>query len=215
MTLSRNRQAASALASSMIDSDSLEVESVKSNRHHSRAHHKHSFTIQETSLPSTAAAVDKTHSFVQTTKYDPSSLPAMSSHTSLLDVIRSQGHVMLQDRVQQAAPSMPAASRSKPIRIVSPGPHHQPHYDLQEELEEDPLSTSAELERFYDHCTWRMYALIQTARQTSHYSSSHHHHQPSRAQSRYSNSRAAAPTEWTTSRPPAVENEDDIFDLEL
>lgn len=154
-------------------------------------------------------------------------LPKMSSHTSLLDMVRSQGHVMLSDhlvRQQSSTISSPvpmltspqtSSSKSKPIPIVSPA-HHQIHHHLKDldDLDDEDISSSAELKRFYDQATWRMYVLIQSARQTAHYNSHHPH-------LHHYTTPATTANEWTTSGPQApalIEKEeevDDIFDLEL
>jgi hypothetical protein len=154
-------------------------------------------------------------------------LPKMSAHTSLLDMVRGNGHALLNDHLVRQQPSSisspvpimtPAqtlASKSKPIPIVSPNHHHIHHHlnDL-EDLDDEDMSSSAELKRFYDQATWRMYVLIQSARQAAHCNSHHPHHH-------HYSTPATSANEWTTSGPqtPALiekeEGSEDIFDLEL
>ena len=166
--------------------------------------------------------------FTKTTHYDPLGLPKMSSQTSLLDVIRSQGQSLLgsqgplkmleQDRKTKSL-CPPGKHKTKPIRIASPQPQHE-----EESVEEDLMSSSAELERFYDQATWRMYILIQSTRlandsamgNPSHgrVPTTSHSHAPYHP--RYSTTSSSTGTrQWTTQCPSAVESEEDIFDFEL
>lgn len=119
--------------------------------------------------------------------FPPSNKESLSSHTSLLDVLRAAGPQILgaQEPVQARRPSTgrnmtssvkslssstsstASGSMSKPIRIIANSSQH-----AQEEEKEECLSSSAELERFYDQATWRMYVLIQSARLAN----EHQHH---------------------------------------
>jgi hypothetical protein len=112
-------------------------------------------------------------------------------------MVRSNGHVLLNDRLVRQH-------------------HHHIHHHLKdlEDLDDEDMSSSAELKRFYDQATWRMYVLIQSARQATHYNSHHPHHH-------HYSTPATTANEWNTSGPQApalIEKEEggeDIFDLEL
>jgi hypothetical protein len=156
-------------------------------------------------------------------------LPKMSSHTSLLDIVRGHGHVLLKDhlvrqqpstRLSQQVPMMTSeeilSSKSKPIPILSPSHHHHIHHHLNDldDLDDEDISSSVELKRFYDQATWRMYVLIQSARQAAPYNSHHPHlHHYTKP--------ATTANEWTATGPQGptfIEDEDgndDIFDMEL
>jgi len=122
-------------------------------------------------------------------KYMPSSTTVGT--TSLMDMIRSQGASVLgADPLGNscggeyysyssnkwaaddcATARLPSQPKSRPIRI---DPKRQQQLRaaalrLSEEEEKEPedediMSNSAELEQMYDHATWRMYILIQSAR---------------------------------------------------
>ena len=183
----------------------------------------------------------------RSSKYFPSSnTKGLSSHTSLLDVIRATGPQILgvQEAVQARRPNIggnmtqdsPVKSLSsstsstasepvsKPIRIVTNSSQH-----AQQEEEDEFVSSSAELERFYDQATWRMYVLIQSARlaNAQHQAAgpshgrvpttphSHAHYSTTQEQ------KGNYPTsiDWTTQRPAGSrfeeEEKEDIFDFEL
>ena len=169
-------------------------------------------------------------------KYFPSynTKKSHTSQTSLLDVIRSQGpRVLGMDEHFEACrrPStdlmttqdnLPSQPTSKPIRIAPP------RHSSQEGVEEEICSNSAELERFYDQATWRMYVLIQSARvandqaprhgrvPTTSHSHAQYSTQPLQPPSHYS----SRTIDWATQRPAGSfiddeEEKEDIFDFEL
>lgn len=174
--------------------------------------------------------------------FPPSNKESMSSHTSLLDVLRAAGPQILgaQEPVQARKPSTgrnmtssvkslssstsstASGSMSKPIRIIANSSQH-----AQEEEKEECLSSSAELERFYDQATWRMYVLIQSARlanerqhaapahgrvpTTSH---SHAHYSTTQDAHLQQQRNSSTSIDWTTQRFEE-EEKDGIFDFEL
>ena len=144
-------------------------------------------------------------------KYLPScNAKGLSSHASLLDMMRATGPQILgvQEPVQPMQARRPRSSElkkvgrsdqessvislpstcqggssvasteatSKPIRIVPKASL----YDGADDENDDFDSSPAELERFYDQATWRMYVLIQSARLANEHHKQHHHAVPYR-----------------------------------
>ena len=151
------------------------------HQHHHHEHKHPEVTKQQQSYGYEHASGDK---------YMPSSTTVGT--TSLMDMIRTQGASVLgSDPLGNScggeyysyssnqwatddcatARHQPSQPKSRPIRI---DPKRQQQLRaaalrLSEEEEKEPedediMSNSAELEQMYDHATWRMYILIQSAR---------------------------------------------------
>ena len=114
---------------------------------------------------------------------------------------------------------------SEPIRI-SPAAGST-STTTRRDRDEGSTSSSAELERFYDQATWRMYMLIQSARLAQDDfetaggpCDNHNQHQPKQQQRLFQPSQ-----QWNTASHPAVaaaavsdeevEEDEAIFDMEL